>query len=285
VTLILGGSNDLTLSGEIDLATATEVAGTNRTIQVTNSAATTFSGLITDNGFSSGINKTGQGILYLNGSCTNSGSNFVAGGVLAGSGSISSVVDVQTNGLIGGGAATSIGTLTINNTLTFDSGGAYIRVNKSLSPSQSNDVVSVSGTITANAVNGSGTIVVTNAGPAINSGDTFKIFNKAVGGAGTFNIIGGGVNWNNNLAVDGSITATTVSTGPSTNPTNITFSVSGTNMSFSWPLDHLGWYLQMNTNLTSNSWRTIFGTQNHTNNSANIVTNNLIEFFRMSLNP
>ncbi len=295
ITLVLGGTNNLTFSGEFDLANPdttgssiplpTDTTGTNRTIQVTNTAATIFTGLITDNGHSSGITKTGNGVLYLNGSSTNSGGTFVNGGILAGSGSTLSAVDVTTNGLIGGGPNTGIGTFTINNSLTFDSGGAYIRINKASSPGQSNDVVSVSGALTANAGNGSGTIVVTNAGPAINVGDKFKIFNKAVTGAGTFNIVGGGVNWNNNLAVDGSITAASVSTGISTTPTNITFSASGTNLLFSWPLDHLGWYLQMNTNLTSNTWRTIFGTQLHTNNSAQMNTNNPIEFFRMSLQP
>jgi autotransporter-associated beta strand protein len=295
VTLVLGGTNKLTFSGEFDLANPdntgvvpplpTDTTGTNRTIQVTNTAPTIFSGLITDYGHSSGITKTGNGILYLNGSSTNSGPTFVAGGVLAGSGTTLSAVDVQTNGLIGGGPDTAIGTFTINNTLTFDGGGAYIRINKSLSPAQSNDVVSVSGAITANAVNGSGTIVVTNAGPAINVGDKFKIFNKAVGGTGTFNIIGAGVTWNNNLAVDGSISVSSLSSSQSTNPTNITVSASGTNLFFSWPLDHLGWYLQVNTNVTSNTWRTIFGTQLHTNNTAVITTNQPNQFYRMSLNP
>jgi fibronectin-binding autotransporter adhesin len=284
VTLVLGGENNLTFSGEFDLADPLlgDAVGTNRTLQVTNTAATIFSGLITDNGVASGITKTGNGALYLNGADTYTGPTTVSGGVLAGTGSIVSPVVVQTNGLIGGGSPTAIGTLTINNSLTFDSGGALIRVNKTLSPAASNDVVSVTGALTANA--GNGTIVVTNAGPAINVGDTFKIFNQAITGAGTFNIVGGGMNWNNNLAVDGSITAASVSTAATT-PTNITFSVSGTNMTFSWPLDHLGWYLQMNTNLTSNTWRTLFGTQNHTNTTVPINPGAPIEFFRMSLQP
>jgi hypothetical protein len=31
-----------------------------------------------------------------------------------------------------------------------------------------------------------------------------------------------------------------------TNPTNIVFSLSGTNLNLSWPADHLGWTLQTN---------------------------------------
>jgi len=186
--------------------------------------------------------------------------------------------------MIGGGPNTGIGTFTINNTLTFDSGGAYIRINKSLSPGQSNDVVSVTGAITANA--GNGTIVVTNAGPAIVVGDKFKIFNKAVTGAGTFNIVGGGMNWNNNLAVDGSISAASVSTGPATNPTNMTFSVSGGNLTIAWPADHLGWYLQQNTNsLSTNTWTDVAGSSTSTNAVIPINPNVPKAFFRMSLQP
>ncbi len=90
VTLILGGANNLNLSGEFDLANASgDVAGTNRTLQVTNTAATTFSGLVTDNGFTSSIIKIGNSTLYINGQATNSGTTTVNAGVLAGTGTIS----------------------------------------------------------------------------------------------------------------------------------------------------------------------------------------------------
>jgi autotransporter-associated beta strand protein len=295
VTLILGGTNNLTFSGEFDLANAAngptsglptdDAGGTNRTLQVTNTAATTFSGLITDNGNSSGITKTGSGALYLNGADNYTGLTTVNAGRLAGSGSIVSAVDVQTNGAIGGGPASNIGTFTINNTLTFDSGGAFIRINKAASPGQSNDVVSVSGAIAANA--GAGTITVSNIGvTAVNVGDKFKIFNKAVTGVGTFSIVGAGMNWNNNLAVDGSIIAASVNTGPATNPTNLTFSVSGTNLNISWPTDHQGWYLQMNTNsLNSNSWTDVTGSNAGTNSVIPIDPAKPRVFIRMSLNP
>ncbi|HWC61766.1 MAG TPA: autotransporter-associated beta strand repeat-containing protein, partial [Verrucomicrobiae bacterium] len=295
VTLILGGTNNLTFAGEFDLANPNtggnaavpnDINGTNRTIQVTNTAATTFSGLITDNANPSGITKTGNGALFINGSANNyTGPTVVSAGVLAGSGTIVSPVDVQTNGAIGGGPAASIGTFTINNTLTFDSGGAFIRINKALSPAQSNDVVSVTGAITANA--GAGTITVTNiGGTAVSVGDKFKIFNKAVAGTGTFTIVGAGMNWNNNLAVDGSISAASVNTGPATNPTNLTFSVSGGNLSITWPADHQGWYLQMNTNsLSSNTWTDVAGSNNGTNSVVPIDPNVPRAFFRMSLQP
>jgi hypothetical protein len=78
-----------------------------------------------------------------------------------------------------------------------------IRVNKSLSPSQSNDVISVSG-------------VLTNIGrwhgdrdqprSDTSAGATpFFVFNKAMSNGAAMTVIGGGVAWTNKLAVNGSI--------------------------------------------------------------------------------
>jgi hypothetical protein len=147
-------------------------------------------------------------------------------------------------------------------------------------------MVSVSGTLSGS---GTGTITVSNvnAAAAIVVGDTFKLFNKPVTGAGSMTVTGAGMNWQNNLAVDGTITATSTHSGPATNPTNLTFSVSGTNFSFSWPADHLGWFLQAKTNslLTTNGWFDIAGSSSVTNVLVPINKNVPTEFFRMSLQP
>ena len=283
VPLILGGANNLTFSGEFDLANANlDTVGTNRTLQVTNTAATTFSGLITDNGITSSLIKIGNSTLYINGQATNSGTTMVDAGVLAGTGTILNPVDVETNGSIGGGSSTAIGTLTISS-LTLNANG-FFRLNKSLSPAQSNDVVTVTGTATGS---GTSTLTVSNLGPAIVVGDKFKLFSKAVTGAGSMTVSGAGMNWQNNLAVDGSITALSVNTGPATNPTNLVFSVVGTNFSFSWPADHLGWFLQEKTNslLTTNGWADVAGSSGTTNVLVPINKNFPMQFFRMSLQP
>lgn len=280
VTVVFGGVNNLTLSGTFTLSGADNTGNTNRTLQVTNNAATTISGVITDNGLNVGIIKTGNGTLYLNGVNTYNGPTTNNAGVLAGTGTIVGPVDVETNGSIGGGSATAIGTLTVNNALTLN-GNVSIRVNKALSPSQSNDVVSVSGALSSTGI---GTLTVSNAGAALVVGDKFKVFNKAVSGAGAMTITGGGMNWANNLAVDGSITATSANTGPATNPTNIVFSVSSGNLSMSWPADHLGWFLQTSTNLLSN-WVDVAGSSTVTNVVIPIDKTAPRSFYRMSLQP
>ena len=288
VTLVLGGTNPLTLAGEFDLALAGDsLQGTNRTLQVTNTAATTISGIITDNSANngvvtgSGITKTGNGSLYLNGVNTYVGPTTNTAGVLAGTGTIVGPVDVETNGSIGGGSAAAIGTLTVNNSLNLN-GNVFVRVNKALSPAQSNDMVSVSGALTSTGI---GTVTVNNLGVALVVGDKFKVFNKAVTGAGTMAITGGGMNWQNNLAVDGSITATSANSGPATNPTNMTFSVSGGNLSISWPADHLGWTLQSSTNLTNAIWPAVAGSSTVTNVVIPIDPTVPRTFYRMSLQP
>jgi len=284
VTLILGGSNNLTFAGEFDLVNPGEATGTNRTLQVDNSAATTFSGLVTDNGVTGGggITKTGNGTLYLNNADNYTGPTAVNAGVLAGSGSIASPVTVQTNGAIGGGTAASIGTLTVNNNLTLN-GNVFVRVNKALSPTRSNDLVSVSGTLSNT---GTGSITVTNLGPAIAAGDRFVLFNKAVASAGTMTVVGAGMNWTNQLATDGSIVALSVVSTVATNSTNITFSISGTNVTLSWPSDHLGWYLQMQTNgLRSTNWVDVAGSSSVTNMVIPVNPSIPTVFYRMSLQP
>jgi fibronectin-binding autotransporter adhesin len=287
-TFTIGGTNNLTFTGPYSLAGADgSVTPTNRIIQVTNQAATILAMAISDSGAGDAITKTGVGVLYLNGANTFTGTNIVSAGRLAGSGSVAGPVIVQTNGAIGGGA-TSIGTFTVGGDLTLNSGGnVFIRVNKQLAPS--NDVISVTGALshTALGTNG-GTVTVTNLSPAvaIAAGDTFKIFNKAVTSGNTMTITGAGLTWTNNLAVDGSITAGPAVSTVATNPTNMTFSVSGTNLTISWPADHQGWYLQMNTNsLSSNTWTDVANSNTGTNSVIPIDPTRRNAFFRMSLNP
>jgi autotransporter-associated beta strand protein len=268
-TLIIGGTNDLTFSGPYTL-NGNDGFGpvTNRTLQVNNTALTTLSGVISDNGLGFGLIKTGNGALALNNTETYKGPTRINGGVLqvngqlgtntvtvatngtlAGTGTIPGAVTVQQGGTLTPG--TSIGTLTINNDLTV-AGNVGIEVNTSLGTTS--DKAAVSGVLT-NA--GTGTIVVTNLGPALVTGDTFALFNKAMSNGAALTITGGGpVFWTNKLAIDGTISV--LQTIPST-PTNISISLAGNTLTLSWPGSHLGWSLQSNSvslTLTSN-WFTV----------------------------
>ncbi len=173
-----------------------------------------------------------NGVLNLTGSITSTGGVSVVGGSLAGSGVITDNVVVQSS--IGSG---TLDNLTVNGDYTI-SGTLAVDVNRAGSVA---DLTTVSGTLSAV----SGAVAVNNLGAALQVGDTFTLFNKAVTGGGALNVIGSGATWNNNLAVNGTISV--ASLVPNT-PTTVTATVSGNTLSLSWPASHLGWVLQTQTN-------------------------------------
>jgi autotransporter-associated beta strand protein len=218
LTLHISGNNALNFTGPITL-NGDDGSSTysNRVFEVTNTALTTFSGVISGTGF--GLIKTGNSVLALNNTETYTGATTVSNGTLQVNGALdaASAVTVTTNGILGGtgtvnGPVTiqaygtlapgaSVGTLTISNNLTLN-GNLFFELNKSLNPS--NDICKVTGTLINGGV---GTLTVTNLGPALVAGDKFKLFSQAMTGGGSLTISGGGsgVTWNNNLTTDGSI--------------------------------------------------------------------------------
>jgi autotransporter-associated beta strand protein len=256
LTLIIGGTNNLTLSGAFSLQGQDGGgAGTNRTIQADNTGLSTLSGVISDGGLGVGLIKTGTNVLALNNAETYTGPTIISNGTLRVNGSLAagSAVTVATNGTLGGtgtvggnvtvnpGGALApgdaIGTLTIGGNLTL-AGNLAIEVNKSASPTS--DKVVVSGTLNNT---GTGTVTVTNLGPALAPGDTFTLFNKAVGNGSALSVSGANAIWTNKLATDGTIAVLSVT---ATTATNISYSVSGTNLTLSWPANYLTWTLQSN---------------------------------------
>jgi len=151
----------------------------------------------------------------------------VAGGTLGGSGTVLGPVTVLSGATLAPGTS-AIGTLTINNSFTLN-GNLFFKVNKSLSPAQTNDIASVSGTLTSSGV---GVLTVSNAGPALVVGDTFKLFNKAVPNGSTLGVSGGGVQWANHLAADGGISVTSL-TVPTPVINSVVLQSNGTNLVFS----------------------------------------------------
>ena len=124
-----------------------------------------------------------------------------------------------------------------------------------------------------------GTIAATN---------TFKMF-SASNYNGSFSAItpatpGVGLGWNTNtLTTDGILRiVSTVNTGR----TNITFAViGGTQLNLSWPVDHIGWRLQAQSNapgkgLTTN-WSDVPGSTTNSSMNFPVGRTNGSVFFRM----
>jgi autotransporter-associated beta strand protein len=67
------------------------------------------------------------------------------------------------------------------------------------------------------------------------------------------------------------------------NPTNITYSVSGSTLNLSWPPDYLGWYLQSNSVAlaSASDWHTVPNSQTVTNLAITISASKTNVFFRM----
>lgn len=271
-TIILGGSNNLTLTGDMSL-NGNDGGVNERPINVNNTALSTLAGVISDGGLAVPLTKTGNGVLVLSGLNTYTGPTHVGGGTLLVNGQISTGGVIATNGNLGGAGTilgpvtvgadanlvpgnSAIGTLTINNSLTL-AGDVMIEVNKALA--QTSDLVAVNGALNNT---GTGTVVVTNLGAtALVAGDRFQVFNKALTGGAAMAITGAGMVWSNRLALDGSIVVLSAVPTIPTAPTNVVCSVSDGKLTLSWPSGYVGWELQSNSVSVADTtmWYTVPG--------------------------
>lgn len=260
---IIKGSFDLELSGPLNLG------GAGKTIQTDNTGNSILSGDIS----SGDLVKAGAGTLFINGN-NFANSTTVTAGTLGGIGTFSGPVTIQSTAELAPGTA-SIGTLTINSDLSLG-GNAAVKLNKSLS--QSNDLVTVSGVLTNT---GTGTLTVTNLGPALAVGDKFILFSKAMDNGAALTVTGSGATWSNNLAVDGSITVASLSVGQPT----LNFTQSGNGMQFTWSG---AFKLQAQTNSLSTGLGTNWGDYPGGSSSPVNVTidsSNGTVFFRLVSTP
>jgi len=235
-----------------------------------------------------GTTTVDTGTLLVNGSIGSSATTVNNSATLGGTGTIGGPVTVQVGGTLAPGTSTrgaltaSIGTLTAGGTATV-SGSVLMKIDRAAT-TNSDRLVTPSLVVNAGA-----TLAVNNIGSTnLVAGDTFTLFSTPISGSFSVTTLpplpSSSLYWTNKLSVNGTIAvASTVNVN--TNPTNITATVSGSTLTLSWPADHLGWHLQVQTNTLSTglgtNWITIPGSDTVT--STNVIINpaNDSVFYRM----
>jgi autotransporter-associated beta strand protein len=214
------------------------------------------------------------GTLTVVGRIGNSAVTVNTGGTLAGNGSLGGAVTVAGGGKFSSGNAT-IGQLTISNSLTLQAGSTtFMEVNKT---SGTNDVVGVTG-----AANYGGTLSVTNLSGTLAAGNRFKIFNAA-SSSGDFAAVtgspGASLGWKF-FPTSGELLVSSIT------PTNLAMVFTNGMLKFSWPADHLGWMLQVQTNFLGaglgTNWFSLPATAATNQFTDNIGLTNRSVFYRLT---
>jgi autotransporter-associated beta strand protein len=265
-------SGQLTLGGLVGIHSL----GSGRTFTFQGNGAILVSGIITNgSSYANSLVNAGAGALTLAGTNAYTGTttNFagtllvngivstnlvvVVGGTLGGSGLIRGPVTIQSGGTLSPGAILgTTSTLTISNSLNL-AGTTFMALNKSAG---TNDQVRGLASVTYG-----GTLSLTNLSGTLATNDTFKIF-SAAGYSGAFAgitpaIPAPGFAWNTNtLTTDGTLR---ILQTVNLTPTNLTSVVSNNVLTLSWPADHIGWQLQIQTNPASvglnTNWVNVMG--------------------------
>ena len=287
-TLALVVPNNLSNSPNIILAGGTLNAGQMGYIsnQLDNTFTTTNQLLITNGKLEVYSTTTGGGSQVL------SGFGTITGDLLADSGSIlnpGNAVSVPNLGSSG-----QDGVMAVSQSVDLEGVTVNMRLNRTNSPTS--DKLSAGTSLTVNG----GTLNVTNVGPDLVTGDVFTLFNKGITGTGFASISLPAQNvantityiYETNLVTAGSSPAGTIkvlsgASAVSGTPPTITNSVSGNQLTLTWPLDHVGWRLQVQTNSISiglrSNWVDVAGsTTVHTMNFTLDPANGSV-FYRMVL--
>ncbi len=259
ITSAAGGTRTFTFQGSGDMNIIGTLAnGTATAMNVTKLGNGTLT--LSGNNSHVGTNTVSAGTLLVNGSIASGNIVTVAGGTLGGNGTINSPVSVLAGGTFSPGS--SIGALAIVGDVAL-AGTTVLEVNKT---ANTNDHVLITGAVTYG-----GTLFATNLSGTLNVGDKFTNFVATTQSGGFTNLTGSpgaGKLWSFTNGV------LSVIAGVNTTPTNITTSVSGNVLTLSWPTDHLGWRLQVQTNSLSTglntNWSDVAGAA-----SVNSVTNTI----------
>jgi len=235
-----------------------------------------------------GTTTVAAGTLLVNGANGPSAVVVAASAALGGTGSIGYTVNEQAGatlepGIPANGVLTNtIGTLKAGGAASI-SGAVVMKINRAAAPTSDEFVAP------GISVNSGATLTVTNLGSTnFVAGDTFTLFSTPIIGA--FSTValpalsGTNLFWTNNLAVNGSLAVAAVFTVNSTR-TNLLAAVAGSTLTLSWPADHLGWHLQVQTNSASSglgtNWVTIPGSDSVISTNLTINPANGSVFYRM----
>jgi autotransporter-associated beta strand protein len=247
-TLTLGGSGSYSFSGVISAATNAFMA---LTVDLTGSGSQTLNGVSTY----AGNTTLTAGTLLVNGALASGSAVTVNGGTLGGTGTVGGATTVNA-GFVAAGS-NGRGTLTFSGNLTLNAASTNNFV-VTTSGGVSNKVA-VAGLLTPN-----GSVVHISSGSALAAGTYPNLFTYAtvsgsftatpvfdVAPAGTATIVDDAAHHINLV----------IASGVNLSPTNITAQVSGNQLILTWPADHTGWSLQVQTNTLAtgldNNWVTI----------------------------
>ena len=229
-----------------------------------------------------GLTKLGNGTLALNGVNTYTNTTTVTAGTLAGTGTIAGPVVVNPGATLSPG--NSIGTLTVNKSPVLN-GTVKMEVDRNGGSPLSDELV-----VVGNPIAYHGTLVITNTGAPLQVGDTFTLF-SASGYSGSFASVvsqtpGQFVTWSINTPGNGQVRVASVTS--STIP-KLTNSVSGGNLTLTWPAANTGWTLQAQTNSLAvglgNNWVNVTGSSLVNTESITINPANGAVFYRLVYNP
>jgi autotransporter-associated beta strand protein len=135
-------------------------------------------------------------------------------------------------------------------------------------------------------IDSAATLTINNAGGPLYGGQVFQLFSQPVSGFASVTLppISSPLYWTNKLAIDGSIEV--LNSAVNTNATTLVSSLSGAALTLTWPNDHLGWHLQVQTNSLeaglSTNWIDVAGTSTTNQIIMPINPTNGAVFFRLT---
>jgi autotransporter-associated beta strand protein len=201
---------------------------------------------------------------------------LAAGQALTGGGSVLGNLSVASGASLNVGMPNGSGSLTIQGQLSL-AGEVSIAVNRTNQPAGSR--VLCGGGIVAG-----GALLVTNAGPTPQAGDVLSLFSQPATGFSSLSLpaLPSGLIWVNFLGRDGTLR---VVSAQAFDPVRIDAAYASGSLRLSWPVTHLGWSLQAQTNGCEiglgNQWVDLTGSSATNELNLSLDPNSASVFFRL----